>query len=120
MHTVARAINRLAADNADRHFILSCVKSESELPEFYNLLSLEVARLFMKGTLPFDGGDAAMNTIYKLWIGDVVVEDLLEPAYSIYLAFDAGEYSVDGCDSVERYTKPELRRILNSRQPPTG
>lgn len=115
MDTVGRAISRLAEDDADRDFILSCVGSERELPEFYNLLSLEVARLFMEGTLPFDSADAAMNTIYELWIGDVVVEDLLEPAYSIYLAFDAGEYSVEGGDSVERYTKPELRRILDSR-----
>ena len=115
MDTVGTAINRLVEGDADRKFILSCVRSERDLPEFYNLLSLEVARLFMEGTLPFDRADAAMNTIYALWIGDVIVEDLLEPAYSIYLAFDAGEYSVGGVDSVERYTKPELRRILDSR-----
>lgn len=69
----------------------------------------------MEGTLAFDRADAAINTVFALWIGDVSVEDLLEPAYSIYLAFDAGEYSADDEDSLEKYTRPELRRILDER-----
>ncbi len=38
---------------------------------------------------------------------------LAEPAYSIYEAFDRGEYSIDGEDPVLRHTVPLLRKILD-------
>ena len=42
-----------------------------------------------------------------------------EPAFSIYEAFDAGEYAHDddGQDPVIKYTQPLISEILNSRIP---
>jgi hypothetical protein len=112
MDHIEQAISQLVAGHADRESILNAVKPDTELSEFYNSLSLGIARSFIDGSLSFDDADGAINDLYGIWISDELIEDLLEPAYSIYLAFDAGEYSVDGTDSIDLITRPELRKFL--------
>jgi len=99
--------------NADHAYIRSCLTPEIDLFEFYNALALQIARLFIEGMMSFADADAAINNLNTIWLDDAIKYDFPEPAYSVYLAFDAGEYSVDDKDHVEIYTKPELRRLLN-------
>ena len=63
-------------------------------------------------------GDWAMDRLNGLMTADFSRVPnrsyfLPEPAYSVYLAFDAGEFQIhDAADGVEHVTKPELRRIF--------
>jgi hypothetical protein len=63
--------------------------------------------------MSFEDADAAMNQLNTIWLDDVIKYDFPEPAYSVYLAFDSGEFDSNNQDSIEMYTKPELRRLIN-------
>lgn len=83
--------------------------------EVCNEIALTVARRFNDSAMTFEDADAVMNAISTIILGygqDEVVT-LPEPAWSIYLAFDAGEYDHgEGADPIERFTKPLLREVL--------
>ena len=107
------AIKRLVDGEADHAFVRSCLPSDMDLFELYNLLAKRIASLFLQESMSFDDADAAINSLNTIWLDDVEKYGFPEPAYSVYLAFDAGEFSVDNKDPVELYTEPELRRILD-------
>jgi len=86
--------------------------STATLGAFCNDVALTVAQRFVDGELSFDDADIVANRIYGLYIGEPI--DIPEPADSIYLAFDRGEYSIAGEDPVEQHTRPTLRKILAS------
>jgi len=58
-----------------------------------------------------------MNLLFSDIVDLAVRAEMPEPAFSIYLAFDAGEYSHigDATDAFpwEKWTLPELERILD-------
>lgn len=80
-----------------------------------NQLACHIARGYSTGTWSFADADAAMN---HLWAFLCSQNDFDIPPYfySVYEAFDAGEYyhSGDGREvsPEERYTKPLIRKIL--------
>ncbi|MGI9319823.1 MAG: hypothetical protein ACR2O5_00275 [Thiogranum sp.] len=113
MDNIDYAIKQLVDDKADHAFIRNCVTANKDLFEFYNTLALRIARLFLEESMSFDDADTAVNNLNSIWLDDAIKYDYPEPAYSVYLAFDAGEYSVDDKDHIEIYTRPELRRLLN-------
>ena len=113
MDNIDYAIKQLVDDKADHAFIRNCGTPDKDLFEFYNTLALRIASLFMEESMSFDDADTAINNLNTIWLDDAIKYDFPEPAYSVYLAFDAGEYSVDDKDHIEIYTRPELRRLLN-------
>ena len=84
--------------------------------DLLNQLAIAVARLFTSGRRDFHDCDAVMNTLFSDIVDLSLNADMPEPAFSIYLAFDAGEYghSGDAQDVLpwEQWTRPELERIL--------
>ena len=85
--------------------------------EVYNALLIEVSLRFLRGHLSFSQADAVANDVWVAIVSDMGALgdafEMPEPAYSIYEAFDAGEYPHgDGLDPVEAYTRPELRRLI--------
>ena len=113
MDHIDYVIKQLVADKADHAFVRSNTTPDTDLFEFYNALALRIASLFLEESLSFADADTAINNLNIIWLDDAVKCDFPEPAYSVYLAFDAGEYSVDNKDHIELYTRPELRRLLN-------
>lgn len=87
--------------------------SEATLGAFCNDVALVVAQRFLDGKMSFNDANAAANELYSLYIGEPI--EIPEPADSIYLAFDRGEFVIDGEDPVEEHTRPVLRKILASR-----
>lgn len=83
----------------------------------FNQVAMAVARLFIEGRRDFHYGDAVMNTLFSDMVDLSLHADMPEPAFSIYLAFDAGEYRHpgDGQDELpwEKWTRPALERILH-------
>ncbi len=98
-----------------------CSAEGIELTELYNRIALIVADRFDNGTLSYEDGDGIMNASFGMMIdGDKPMESV-EPAWSIYLAFDEGEYDHGGnTDPVESFTKPQIRNILNDAQQIVG
>ena len=114
MDQIDYAIKQLVDDKADHAFVRSYLTPDTDLFEFYNVLALRIASRFLEESMSFADADAAINNLNIIWLDDAVKYDFPEPAYSVYLAFDAGEYSVDNKDHIELYTRPELRRLLNN------
>ena len=80
-------------------------------------MALIIAKRFYANTMPYDAADSAMNAIYGMMIEDAAQYGdgfvLPEPAFSIYIAFDEGEYDHgNGEDPVEKYTKPRIAEIV--------
>lgn len=98
-----------------------CSDEGIELTELCNRIALIAADRFDNGTLSYEDGDGIMNAIFGMMIdGDKPMESV-EPAWSIYLAFDEGGYDHGGTtDPVEVFTKPQIRTILNDAQKIVG
>ncbi|WP_404939998.1 hypothetical protein [Pseudomonas atacamensis] len=81
-----------------------------------NQLAISVARLFITGGRDFHYCDEVMNIVISDIVDLSLYAEMPEPAFSIYQAFDAGEYWHSGDDREvfpwERWTRPELERIL--------
>jgi len=94
-------------DRADAESI--CAAENIELTDLYNRIALIVAERFDNGTLPYEDGDAIMNAIFSMMVDGEKPMDAIEPAWSIYLAFDEGEYYHGGStDPVESFTRPQI------------
>jgi len=106
-------------NRADAEFFCS---TEGITPDdLYNRIALIVAERFYSGTLPYADGDAAMNALFVLMMDGENPMESVEPAWSIYLAFDAGEHPYGGSTNpVESFTKPQIRNILNDAQQIVG
>ena len=92
--------------------------------DLYNALLLEVTKRFLRGELSFEDADGVANDVWECMTSDMVdlgdAFEMAEPAYSIYQAFDDGEWGrVDGEDPVEQYTRPELGRLLMALEDPS-
>jgi len=88
------------------------------LTAFYNSAGLEVAQRFDNGSLSYAICDAIMNDLWNLALDDLDdldAQQLPEPFYQIYEAFDAGEYhrrSNKAEDPVAEFTQPMITEIL--------
>lgn len=86
-----------------------------------NEIAKNLAKNYLLGKLDFDFCDQVMNRINTFMIDALfenIIETLPEPADSIYLAFDQGEYHHSNddrdrnIDPAEKYTKPRLQEIM--------
>lgn len=93
-----------------------CEHLQIDSRDLLNQLAISVARLFITGTRDFHYCDEVMNTVISDIIDLSMRADMPQPAFSIYQAFDAGEYWHTGDDRVvfpwEKWSRPELERIL--------
>jgi hypothetical protein len=106
-------INRTAAESVSAAIGI-------EVSDLYNQIALIVAKRFDAGTLSYEDGDCAMNAIFSMMMDDAAnghPAPFVEPAWSIYLAFDDGEYFHGGTtDPVETFTRPQIRHVLDDTQ----
>ncbi len=85
-----------------------------------NQIASNLAKNYLLGKLDFNFCDQVMNQLNTFMIDALfedIIETLPEPADSIYLAFDQGEYHHSNddrdrnIDPAEKYTKPRLLEI---------
>jgi hypothetical protein len=99
-------------------FYAFCTSQGLKFKDVCNTIAVTVAKRFNDSAMTFDDADGVMNALSGLMLGHAhVVESadpgLPEPAWSIFLAFDAGEYDHgDGADPIERFTRPLVRDAL--------
>jgi len=84
--------------------------------DVFNEVALKIASEFQSGKLNFEDADFAINDLWSVMLDYTFTDEfdkkLPEPAYSIYDAFDQGEYDhKDGKDPVEHHTKRLLLEI---------
>lgn len=84
--------------------------------DLLNQVALAVARRFTSNSRDFEFCDEVMNGLIGAIVDLSVDAQMPEPAFSIYQAFDAGEYCHRGDPREvcpwEKYTRPELEQIL--------
>jgi hypothetical protein len=111
-----------ARKNPQKHaeIMAYCASTEIELQEFCNQFSLVIATGFYNGMFSYEFCDDAMNYLWGFMTDEPIFSSdkgIPEPAFSIYQAFDAGEYNHDGdateTDPVEKYTRPLIIDILS-------
>jgi hypothetical protein len=77
-------------------------------------VALEIARRYERGAVNFTVADSILNTLFAFAAQTGRIPDL---THSIFLAFDAGEYSHQGddrgVDPELKYTRPLIRNILS-------
>jgi hypothetical protein len=118
MATLEQLIQQATSGRINRAEVESfCVAEGIELTDLLNRMALAVAERFHAGTLSYEDGDGVMNALFAL----IVEHKTVEPAWSIYLAFDEGEYNHGGTtDPVESFTRPKIRNILANAQQIVG
>ncbi|WP_434677085.1 hypothetical protein J3P77_13190 [Pseudomonas sp. R1-18] len=83
-----------------------------------NELSVAVAEGYLQGSLPYDFCDGVMNGIINAVIEVGITNDMPQPAFSLYQAFDQGEWfrSNDPPETgpSEKYTKEVVAEIMRS------
>ena len=79
--------------------------------QVYDALALHLATGYAENTLTYEFCDSAMN--FAMGLASYDVPDL---AWSVYSAFDEGEYFHDNdsrdIDPAEKYTRPWIQKIL--------
>ena len=94
-----------------------CADEGATPDEMYNRIATEVAVKFLAGEVEFLYADTVMIKVWSLMLMDAEEFGdgftLAEPAFSIYEAFDAGEWDHgESGNPVEKYTRPWLNEIL--------
>ncbi|MCP4610763.1 MAG: hypothetical protein GY845_18805 [Planctomycetes bacterium] len=93
-----------------------CKVNNMNISILWNSMALCIANAFHECKMNYEDADRAMNLIWEQIVGDMIFEEdheFPETAYSIYCAFDEGEFDHgDGEDPVEKYTKPAIEKII--------
>ena len=83
-----------------------------------NGLSVAVAEGFLQGSLPYDFCDGVMNGIINAVVEVGMTNDMPQPAFSLYQAFDQGEWFRSNdppeTDPSEKYTKYVVEEIMRT------
>jgi hypothetical protein len=95
-----------------------CASVGGEKSEALNSLALDLARRYLDGMVSYPVADAIMNNIFSYCTG--IIESLPgrtmpEPMFSVFLAFDAGEFYPDEIRDPtpeKRFTRPLIEAIL--------
>jgi hypothetical protein len=102
--------------NPNTELSVMCEHLQIDSRDLLNELAISVARLFITGARDFHYCDEVMNIVISDIVDLSLHADMPQPAFSIYQAFDAGEYWHSGDDRNvfpwEKWTRPELDRIL--------
>ena len=97
------------------------------IDSLYNHIATSLTKNYLQGNLDFNFCDRVMNQLNTFAV-DALIEETIEtfpePADSIYLAFDEGEFHHSnedrdlGVDPAEKYTKPMLVKIISEIKKP--
>lgn len=91
---------------------LYCAASELPMIERLDGCALELARRYASGRVDFEVGDNLANVLFGFSAQHVAIPNLL---FSVFLAFDAGEFYPDAIRSPspeERFTRPQINAAL--------
>lgn len=122
---IDRAISLILsnAKDADSALLAYCEAERISLAALCNELALAIAAQFLGKQVDFDFGDDVMNHLMGFMTSTFFLSrnenTVPEPAWSVYLAFDRGEYWSEKTDRPdetpsEKYTRPMLESLVAS------
>lgn len=81
-----------------------------------NELAIAVSVGYLDGTLSYEFCDDVMNGIIHAVVDASITEEMPQPAFSLWQAFDQGEWfrgdDLPDTDTGEKYTKPAVVEIM--------
>jgi hypothetical protein len=89
-----------------------CADSPLPLEATLDGCALELAKSYAAGNVSFDAGDNLANVLFAFAASRDSIPELM---FSVYLAFDAGEFYPDEIRTPspeERFTRPQISEIL--------
>ncbi|MGF6221303.1 hypothetical protein [Pseudomonas frederiksbergensis] len=96
----------------------TCDKFGIAPQDVLNELSVAVAEGYLQGSLIYDFCDGVMNGIINAVVEVGMTEDMPQPAFSLYQAFDQGEWIRSNdppeTEPSEKYTKPVVQEIMRA------
>ena len=96
----------------------TCDKFGIAPQDVLNELSVAVAEWYLQGSLIYDFCDGVMNGIINAVVEVGMTEDMPQPAFSLYQAFDQGEWIRSNdppeTEPSEKYTKPVVQEIMRA------
>lgn len=96
----------------------TCEKFDVAPQDVLNELSVTVAEGYLQGSLIYDFCDGVMNGIINAVIEVGMTNEMPQPAFSLYQAFDQGEWIRSNdppeTDPSEKYTKPVVQEIMRT------
>ena len=107
----------------DKDFVTQVCEEEAvTLSEFCNQTMVEVSREYLLGKIAFWDADRIANAVHNWILEDAsrrgdgsTIGELAEPAWSLYCAFDAGEWDPqDGNGPFEEKTARLVKEILSA------
>jgi len=121
LRNIKEFMESAARANPEKHaeIMAHCAAPQIDPADFCNEFALSIANGFNNGQLTYEFCDDAMNYLFGFMTHPPVFgadKDMPEPAFTIYEAFDAGEFTRPGdapdVDPVEKYTKPLIKEVL--------
>lgn len=95
-----------------------CERFDVAPHDVLNELSVAVAEGYLQGSLLYDYCDGVMNGIINAVVELGMTNDMPQPAFSLYQAFDQGEWFRSNdppeTDTSEKYTKPVVEEIMRT------
>ncbi len=96
-----------------------CMEETITLPAFCDRFARTVAHCYASNEREFEFCDGAINNLYAFMIASCI-DTLPDYAFSVFLAFDEGEYHHrnDPCDADpgEIYTRPQIAKLIAAEQ----
>ncbi len=96
----------------------TCVKFDVAPQDVLNELSIAIAEGYLQGTSNYDFCDGVMNGIINAVVEVGMTNDMPQPAFSLYQAFDQGEWirksDPPETDPNEKYVKPIVLEIMRT------
>ncbi|WP_426234673.1 hypothetical protein [Pseudomonas sp. TWP3-2] len=94
----------------------TCDKLRIAPTDLLNELSVAVAHGYLQRALSYDFCDAVMNGIIGAVVEVGMTDDMPQPAFALYQAFDQGEwirrYDPPETNPAEKYTRPMVEQIM--------
>lgn len=120
----AISLIRTDAKDANLAVLAYCESEHLSLNDFCNQLARAIAQAFLENRIDYDLGDEVMNYLMGFMTSEFFFSrnenTVPDPAWSIFLAFDRGEYRNEKFDAQEdvpseKYTRPWLTQLLANR-----
>ena len=100
-----------------------CASVGGSIADALNTLALDLALRYFDGKVTYPVADAVINNMHAYCtrnIASMPNRTTPEPFFSVFLAFDAGEfYPADGIKNPspeERFTRPQIAAILSKQR----
>ena len=116
-------LDKLSNSTIDGDQVSEILNNPKDFPsELIDKIALETAIKYWNGKITYQVGDYIMNHVYGFWLwNECYFKNFIFPktAQECYDAFDSGEFNHTGdsseIDPVEKYTKPQIEKLLRKR-----